>query len=310
MPSTQRLSAVAVLPLALAILAPVLWGGNFVVGRAMEANLNPIALNSFRWCVAAVVVAPFALFSLIRSWSAIVANLPILFFASALGVVAFNAVLYAALTMTTASNAGLIFAATPFVILAIRCVELRSLPARAEVAAMAISMIGVAIVFFGAATGTGTTHGAAPSLSGGVLVALASLIWAAYCCVVMKLPKEIRSDAAFFAQILIGIALMTVPTLVLTGIDEVRALTTMDLVGIAYLGIFAAAIAFFAWQTALISIGARRAGIFLNLIPISGVLLSSLLLGERIKPHHMIGGALILASAVWLQARASEAATR
>jgi drug/metabolite transporter (DMT)-like permease len=51
-----RLSAFALLA-----LANLLWSGNWIAGRALREAFDPITLNFWRWLIAAVVLAPFAL---------------------------------------------------------------------------------------------------------------------------------------------------------------------------------------------------------------------------------------------------------
>jgi drug/metabolite transporter (DMT)-like permease len=47
------------------------------------------------------------------------------------------------------------------------------------------------------------------------------------------------------------------------------------------------------------ALGPSRAGVFLNLVPVSAVALGWLILGEPLAPSLLAGGALILAG-VWL----------
>ena len=41
--------------------ANLMWSGNWVLGRALRETFDPIALNFWRWQIAALVMAPFAL---------------------------------------------------------------------------------------------------------------------------------------------------------------------------------------------------------------------------------------------------------
>ena len=41
--------------------ANLLWAGNWVTGRALRDAFDPITLNFWRWLIAALVLAPFAL---------------------------------------------------------------------------------------------------------------------------------------------------------------------------------------------------------------------------------------------------------
>ena len=44
---------------ALLTVAPLTWGGNFVVGRLMRDDLTPLELSFARWALALAVLAPF-----------------------------------------------------------------------------------------------------------------------------------------------------------------------------------------------------------------------------------------------------------
>ena len=53
------------------ILAPVLWGGNFVLGSAMSGALSGPDLNFARWLVALLVLLPLLGTALLRDRSAV-----------------------------------------------------------------------------------------------------------------------------------------------------------------------------------------------------------------------------------------------
>jgi drug/metabolite transporter (DMT)-like permease len=66
-----------------------------------------------------------------------------------------------------------------------------------------------------------------------------------------------------------------------------------------YLIVFATAIGQQAWLYGVKGIGPSRAGVFVNLIPVSALILSALILGEQIGVKEVTGMALILLG-VWL----------
>src|SRR3989449_6376957 len=78
-----------------------------------------------------------------------------------------------------------------------------------------------------------------------------------------------------------------------------------DWLVIGYLVVFATALGQQAWLYGVQGIGPSRAGVFVNLIPVSALILSALLLGERIGLTEVAGIALVLAG-VWLVNRSEE----
>jgi drug/metabolite transporter (DMT)-like permease len=70
-------------------------------------------------------------------------------------------------------------------------------------------------------------------------------------------------------------------------------------VALAYLIVFATALGQQAWLYGVQGVGPSRAGVFINLIPVSALVFSALILGERIGLKEVTGIVLILAG-VWL----------
>src|SRR5262249_10921114 len=107
------------------MLPPLLWAGNFVVGRAASEVIPPIMLAFARHFVALALLMPFG-------WAAMRRDLPRywecrwrLLRASLAGMVAFNLMVYSGLHSTTASNAQLMNSTIPVLIVAIGAVLLR-----------------------------------------------------------------------------------------------------------------------------------------------------------------------------------------
>jgi len=71
-----------------------------------------------------------------------------------------------------------------------------------------------------------------------------------------------------------------------------------------YLIVFATALGQQAWLYGVQGVGPSRAGVFVNLIPVSALLFSALILGESIGLKEVVGIVLILAG-VWLVNRQS-----
>ena len=87
-----------------ALLATVVWSGNFVVARGFADTLSPVEIAFWRWTIAFVAILPFSARSLLRSlhlarghWGAII--LMALF-----GVSAFNTFIYQAGHTTDCHN--------------------------------------------------------------------------------------------------------------------------------------------------------------------------------------------------------------
>src|SRR5687768_15285053 len=78
----------------LALLAVVIWSGNFIVAKSVTGQIPPIALNFFRWFVAAVIIAPFAIRYFKNEIPVIRKSGAFLFWISLTGVSLFNTFVY------------------------------------------------------------------------------------------------------------------------------------------------------------------------------------------------------------------------
>src|SRR5215467_5823038 len=70
-------------------LATLFWAGNWVLGRALRETFEPNALNLWRWLIAALVLAPFAVPRLRGQWPAIRRSRGLLVLLAFLGVAVF-----------------------------------------------------------------------------------------------------------------------------------------------------------------------------------------------------------------------------
>ena len=73
-------------------LASLLWAGNWVLGRALRDVFEPAALNFWRWLIALVALAPFALPGVRANITVIRRNAGLLLVLSFLGVALFPVV--------------------------------------------------------------------------------------------------------------------------------------------------------------------------------------------------------------------------
>ena len=64
---------------------------------------------------------------------------------------------------------------------------------------------------------------------------------------------------------------------------------------LASVGLFSSVLAYIFWNRGVAEVGAAVAGLFVHLMPVYGVILAWIFLGETLGAHHVVGIALILA---------------
>jgi drug/metabolite transporter (DMT)-like permease len=120
-------------------------------------------------------------------------------------------------------------------------------------------------------------------------------MWALYTIWLRFKPSGLNPIAFLFSVMVTGVVQL-IPFYAweaATG-GGVRFSTTAVL-GILYLGIFPATLCYLMWNKAVAELGAARSGAYLYLVPVFGIAMAWLFLGERLHLYHLVGVVLIFA---------------
>ena len=289
------------LPYILLSLTMLLWAGNFVVGRGVREDVPPIALTFWRWALAGALLLPLAWPDLRRSGAHVLAHWRLLLALSVTGVVGYNALLYTGLRETTAINASLMLSATPVLIALASQVVLRQRGSVRQWTGIILSLCGVVVI---------VTQGALASISGIRLnsgdgwVIIAVVIWAAFTILLTRRPATISPILTQFVITIAGVLILVPAYSWELSAGRTIVFGAESMLAIAYTGILASVIPYILWNRAVSDVGPTRAGLFLHLIPVFSVCLSTVFLGESLGMYHLAGAVLIF-SGLALAARSS-----
>lgn len=196
-----------------------------------------------------------------------------------------------------ASTAGVIIGASPAITALLSSLLVRDIPFKTVAAGCAVSFAGVALV---SGVGGDAPRGDNPWL-GGLLILLGLVSWALYSIGGREVMDRLSPLTVNWTTLLVSLLLQmpllfTDQKLLLSGTSVVPVSGWLALL---YLIVFATALGQQAWLYGVQGVGASRAGVFVNLIPVSALLLSAMLLGDVIGAREVVGMVLILAG-VWL----------
>ncbi|MFB7784967.1 DMT family transporter [Streptomyces vinaceus] len=274
------------LGLLLALVATVVWSGSFVATRGMADSVPPVQAVFWRWIIAALAVAPFAGRQAWRQRALIRRHLGFIAVASLFGVALYNTLVHQAGLTTSASNMGMIMAASPVVM---------ALYARLGGERLGVRRtFGLLLAAFGVLLLVGDGSLGFDFGAGDLWMLAAALSFATYSALLKRKPAELGGPAFLITTFVLG-ALMLAPayavSVTVQGGFELTAGTGGMLL---YVGVMSSAVAFFAWNKAISLIGAARAGVVYYLQPVCVAGLGLLLLGERTGPAELLCMALIL----------------
>ena len=127
-------------------LANLLWSGNWVIGRALRDAIDPVTLTFWRWLIAVLVLAPFALPAVLARRDLIRRNAGLILLLALTGIILFQILVYAGLRTTTTVNAVLLNSSMPLFILLCSWVIEREHASRAQVAGVLVSLAGILVI--------------------------------------------------------------------------------------------------------------------------------------------------------------------
>ena len=278
-------------PYLLLTLAVLFWSGNFILGRAVRAEVPPIGLAFWRWTVAALLVVWPALPWLRRDWLTIQKHRPVIFLLAALGVAIFNTLVYAGLQYTIALNAFLMQTMMPVMIVAISFVLFRDRVYHLQAAGIAFALGGAVTIII---QGDPQTLRNLAFNPGDLIIFTAVLAYAGYSVVLRKRPP--MHPLSFVAITFIVGAIMLLPFYIWETLWR-RAVRWdgLTIATVAYVAVFPSIISFLCFNRGVELIGANRAGLFLYLMPLFGGIMALVFLGEQIRWFHGVGTLFIVA---------------
>lgn len=131
------------IPYILLTFAVLFWSGNFIVGRAFRADVPPVALAFWRWCLASIIACILAKPYLKKDWPVIIKNWKITLFLSLTGITSFNTLVYMGLQWTVAINGLLLQSMIPVVIVVFAAIAFRERATVMQVVGIFLSLCGV-----------------------------------------------------------------------------------------------------------------------------------------------------------------------
>lgn len=277
-------------------LSALVWGGSIVGQKLALGSFSAVETSALRGVGALAILIPLWWWqesARAKFTSRDLAILSVL----GLGVLGNHLLTLFGLRYIGAAAAGVIIGASPAITALLSSILIRDIPFLTVAPGCALSFAGVILV---SGIGGESPSGSNPWL-GGALVLLGLVSWALYTIGSRQIMERHSALTVNWTTLLSSILLqlpllLTDQKLLVSGIESVPPAGWLAL---GYLIVFATALGQQAWLFGVQGIGPSRAGVFVNLIPVSALILSALVLGESIGFKEVAGIALIFAG-VWL----------
>ena len=274
------------------LLTAIFWGGTFIAGRMLAGHVHPVCASFLRFaiataCLLAVVYRTHGRLPLLprRLW------LPTLLLGLT-GVFSYNILFFAGLKLVPAGRASIIIANNPVMIAlgAALFFKHRLGP---------VKSLGVLISVCGAVVAISRGH-VLTLFSGGIglgdyLIFGCVLSWVAFSLIGKTVLSRIPPLIAITYAAITGSLLLLIPALMSGLTASLAAYSLLDWANMAYLGIFGTVLGFVWYYQGIEKIGPTRAGLFINFVPLSAIILAFLILNESITWSLAAGTVLVIA---------------
>jgi drug/metabolite transporter (DMT)-like permease len=271
-------------------LAAVFWGANFYFGKEVVSFMSPEMANTLRFGIASLILIPMLFLSKGFSWKTFMEKIWVYIILSCIGIYGFNMLFLVGLKYSNSINGALIMGLNPLLTFILSYFFL-SVPINIkQLTGIAISFIGVAIVL---------TEGNFAVLQnmnfsiGDLLLISASFSFALYNLINKKYMSNVSPLHTTAITTMIAAILFLLTSELMGKTINLAKITYSVWGALLFMAIFGSILAYIFWNRGVAKIGAGKASLFTNFIPLSGTLIS-VSMGHELVSYQILGGVLIL----------------
>ncbi|MFP9127984.1 DMT family transporter [Niallia sp. BSM11] len=275
-----------------ALVTIFIWGITFISTKVLLTGFTPTEILFFRFAIGFImllIIFPARMKVADRKHE-------LLFICAGLcGVTLYYLLENIALTMTMASNVGVISGIVPFSTAVLTMLFLKDERLKGNFfVGFAMAMIGIFLISY-----NGKANFQLNPL-GDMLAAVATFAWAAYSVLTKKISSYGYHPIQTTKRVFFYGLLLMVPTLFFFDfkLELARFANPIYLFNILFLGIGASAVCFVTWNTAVNILGAIKTSVYIYMVPVITVVVSMLVLHEQLTKLSALGILLTLVGLV------------
>ena len=264
-----------------------IWGLDYVVAKNALAELEPLALIFFKYCVAAVFVLAVRLktekgplFRRKDIWLFVVCAI--------VGDILYFFCEYTAMDYMPVSLISIIVSLVPIVSIATERILFKRRTSKKIIIGVFICIFGIALII-----GVDWHILLEGRLVGYILAFVCVFSWNIYNFVTEALHERYKTATLTLNQLICTLILLA--PYIIYKVPELPAITPSTAGEVIYLGLISAGIGFLVQVRGLHVLGPTTSTLFSNFLPVTTTLFGWLFLGEYIEPAQIIGGAIVVA---------------
>ena len=276
-----------------ALGAVIFWGFSFIATKVALREVHPFALLALRFGIGAFFLL---LIQLIKERGFLKGFSPkdwvTIVLLAIVGIAGHNLLQAYGLLHTTAINTGWIIAIQPvFIALSARLFLGEKITWK-KIAGILLGFSGIFLIISKGVFSLSVFH--VGSTFGDLLVLCSSLTWAAFTVEGRGFLSRFSPLASIAPIMMMGCLMTFLVSSLREGWGFLFHVSLAAWMGILFLGIFCSGLAYYFWYSALGKRDSSLIGMYLYLEPFVTLIGATILLGERIEPATLLGGAMTL----------------
>ncbi len=275
------------------LLTALFWGGTFIAGRIISRIIDPYSAAFLRFSIAVVFL--FVFLRLMKQPLAFHKRyvLPVVLLGLT-GVFGYNIFFFKGLFYINAGRAALIIATNPVFISLFSAILFGERLTVIKVTGIILSVFGAIVVI----TGGDFRMLTQPLGIGDIYIFICVFAWVSYSLIGKKVLEGLSPLAAVSYSALVGVILLAVPAFSHDVLSRLPALGVAGWGGLFYLGFFGTVVGFIWYYQGIQKIGPTKAGLYINFVPISSIVLALFILDEPVTLSLLIGTVLVVAGVI------------
>lgn len=276
-----------VAPIIAVLVAALIWSSSFAVTKVTLAQVPPMTIGALRFIIAATLLA---LLVHCQKGTVLPTRRQRFFIglAGLLGITAYFAVENLGVDLASASDAALIVASYPIIMLVVELIWGKVNFSAVRALGMALAIGGVwLVVQKGSAEASGDHR-----LVGDLLLIIGGVVWAAYNLLAQRDMSGASPLVVTYYQTMAGAAGFV--GLSLSEVNRWSMPSGGDWARIGFLAIFCSVVAFLLYNYGLRRLVPSVAVNLLNIVPVAGLMWAVTLAGESLNVMQVVGGMIVI----------------
>jgi drug/metabolite transporter (DMT)-like permease len=272
-------------------IATATWGSAFIAGKIAVQSFEPATVAFLRFLGAAFLLFPIMWMKEINRKKPTLKDYGLFAVLGLTGIALYNICFFIATKHAPVIKSSLFIASNPVLIALLSGLFLKEKITKNHIIGMVIALTGAALII---------TDGHLLSLfqlgfETIDLVLLGAVVsWALYSVVGKVVLRKYSAVESTTYAVAFGTLFLAPFAFAETSWQDITQATFSTWLAIAHLSIFVTVVSFIMYYYGIKEVGAAKASIFINVMPVSAVLMATIYLGETFTWTHGIGAAFVL----------------